>query len=69
MIRRRPRRAWQNRHHGRIASIIRVLPDGRVRYRYKTPLRRKPTMYTRPFVSTRTETAERFAARFREVRR
>lgn len=63
---------WRDRR-GRIAVIVAV-PSGpahrrRVRYRFRTPRRTRPTLYRRPYVSTRSETPERFVERFRRVRR
>lgn len=58
----------QNRRTRRLAVVVRT-PSRRqpLRYRYVAPMRKLPTLYTQPFVSTRSETVERFRERFRAV--
>lgn len=64
---------WAHRRTGRrvviVGELVGPAKRRRLRYRYRKPLRKSVTLYTRPYTSTRAETVEGFTARFRRVRR
>lgn len=55
------------RERRRIAVVVRAPARRRLTYLFEQPLHRGPTMYRRPYTSTRTATVARFLARFVEV--